>query len=94
MQLLSQQTGRSECSTKANMIWPHIEDHCERLHEWICDIYDVADSKLAEGIVTALEKMFALHSGTHLAYLYLTLRNDAKLDETLVALDSVMTAGV
>jgi glycosyltransferase involved in cell wall biosynthesis len=96
MQLLSEhrRTVRSQSSTKTNMIWPHMEDHCERLHEWICGVYDVADRKLAERIVTALEKVFALHSGTHLAYLYLTLRNDAKLDETLAALDSVMTAGV
>ena len=84
----------SESITKANMIWPHFKDHCERLHQWICGIYDVTDRKLADEIVRALEKVFALHSGTHLAYMYLTLANRAKLDETLVSLDRVMIAGV
>jgi hypothetical protein len=83
-----------ESSMKANMIWPHVMDHFERLREWICGIYDVADRELASEIVRALEKVFALHSGTHMAYLYLTLGTNAKLDETLTVLDRVMIAGV
>jgi glycosyltransferase involved in cell wall biosynthesis len=96
MQQLSKHchTMPSESSMKANMIWPHVMDHFERLREWICGIYDVADRKLASEVVRALEKVFALHSGTHMAYLYLTLATNAKLDETLTALDRVMIAGV
>jgi len=96
MQGLSERHGAppSESPVKANMIRPHVVDHCERLFEWICGIYDVADRKLAEDLVRALEKVFAIHSGSHMAYLYLTLRNHSEVDETLVALDSAMTAGV
>jgi glycosyltransferase involved in cell wall biosynthesis len=84
----------SEGSKEANMIWPHVLDHCERLHEWIYGIYDVADRNLVEDIFRAMEKVFAIHSGTHMAYLYLTQKGHSQLDETLVALDRIMTAGV
>jgi glycosyltransferase involved in cell wall biosynthesis len=84
----------SEATMKANMIWPHVLDHCERMHEWICDIYEVADRKFAGDLVSGWEKMFALHSGTHMAYLYLTLQNRGELDESLIALDRAMTVGV
>jgi glycosyltransferase involved in cell wall biosynthesis len=84
----------SRPDTRANMIFPHVMDHLELLQKWICGIYDVADRHLAHDIVSALEKLFALHSGTHLAYLYLTLRNRGKLDEALIAMDRAMTAGV
>ena len=77
-----------------NMIAPHVVDHFELLQNWVCGIYDVADKALASAIVSALEKMLALHSGTHLAYLYLTSRSHRKLGEGLIALDKTMTAGV
>jgi len=88
------QTVNSRSATKANMIVPHVMDHVERLQNWICAIYDIADRRLACDIATALEKVFALHSGTHLAYLYLTLRNRGKLDEALITMDRILTAGV
>lgn len=96
MQHLSEhyQMMSSRPDTKANMILPHIMDHLELLQKWICGIYDVADTYLARDIVSALEKVFALHCGTHLAYLYLTLRNRGKLDEAVIAMDGVMTAGI
>jgi O-antigen biosynthesis protein len=96
MQHLSEhcQTMTSRSTTKANMILPHVMDHFERLRNWVCGIYDVADRHLAHDIASALEKLFALHSGTHLAYLYLTLRSRGKLDEALTAMDRAMTAGV
>jgi hypothetical protein len=88
------QMANSGSATKANMIRPHVTDHVERFQNWIRTIYDVADSRLALDIARALERIFALHSGTHLAYLYLTLRNRAKLDEALIAMDRTLTAGV
>lgn len=96
MRVLSEhsRTVPSESSMKANMILPHVVDHFDRMRKWICGIYDIADRKLAREIVKALEKTFALHSGTHMAYLYLTLKARAKLDETLTAVDRVMIAGV
>jgi hypothetical protein len=84
----------SDSSKEANMILPHVLDHCERLHEWIYGIYDVADRNLGEDLFRAMEKVFAIHSGTHMAYLYLTQKGHSQLDETLVALDRSMTAGV
>ena len=73
------QIANPRSSTKANMILPHVMNHVERLQKWICAIYDIADRPLACDIATALEKVFALHSGTHLAYLFLTLRIVAKM---------------
>ena len=88
------QIANPRSSTKANMILPHVMNHVERLQKWICAIYDIADRPLACDIATALEKVFALHSGTHLAYLFLTLRNRGKLDEPLITMDRTLTAGV
>ena len=96
MQRLSEhcQPMSSPLSVRANMIAPHIVNHFELLQNWVCGIYDVADQAFASDIVSALEKILALHAGTHLAYLYLTLRSRGKLDEVLIALDRTMTAGV
>ena len=96
MQRLSEhcQPMSSRSAVQANMIAPHIVNHFELLQNWVCGIYDVADRALASDIVSALEKILALHAGTHLAYLYLTSRSSGKLDEALIALDRTMTAGV
>jgi glycosyltransferase involved in cell wall biosynthesis len=96
MQRLSEhcQPMSSALSVRANMVAPHIVNHFELLQNWVCGIYDVADQAFARDIVSALEKILALHAGTHLAYLYLTLRSHGKLDEGLIALDRTMTAGV
>ena len=96
MQRLSEhcQPMSSRSAVQANMVAPHIVNHFELLQNWICGIYDVADRAFASDIVSALEKILALHAGTHLAYLYLTSRSRGKLDDGLIALDKTMTAGV
>jgi glycosyltransferase involved in cell wall biosynthesis len=96
MQRLSEhcQPMSSRSAVQANMIAPHIVNHFALLQNWLCGIYDVADRAFASDVVSALEKILALHAGTHLAYLYLTSRSRGKLDEPLIALDRTMTAGV
>jgi hypothetical protein len=76
------------------MISSHVLDHFELLQNWVCGIYDVADQAFGSAIVSALEKIMALHTGTHLAYLYLTSKSRGTLDEGLIAMDKTMTAGV
>jgi len=90
LQAMSARSGRQ----RNNMISSHVVDHFELLQNWVCGIYDVADRAFGSDIVSALEKILALHAGTHMAYLYLTLRSRGKLDEGLIALDRTMTAGV
>ena len=53
-----------------------------------------AGAHFGDAIVSALEKIMALHAGTHLAYLYLTSKSRGNLDEALIAMDKTMTAGV
>jgi glycosyltransferase involved in cell wall biosynthesis len=76
------------------MILPHLSGHLEDFQRWLCGIYGRADERVAGEIVGAIQKAFALHCGTHLAYFYLTCANRGCLDESLVELDRRLVAGV
>lgn len=54
-----------------NMIVPHLMQHFALLQEFLCGVYPQIDEILASDVRTCVTKIFALHSGTHLAYLYL-----------------------
>jgi len=79
---------------RRNMLLPHVSNSFQEFRQWLCAIYDEADSALAHEILRSLEKMFALHCGNHLAYLFLTCSNRGCLDERLSTLDRELTAGV
>jgi hypothetical protein len=76
------------------MILPHVLRHFEDFQQWLSRIYDRADYRVASEIVSALYKVFALHCGTHLAYLYLTCANRGCLDESLLQMDRRLVADV
>ena len=81
-------------TSRRNMLLPHFLDHFERFRQWLCVIYDEADETLAHELLRCLEKIFALHCGNHLSYLFLTCSNRGCRDEHLMALDRELTAGV
>src|SRR5260370_28895686 len=84
----------SKSDARTNMIVPHVLDYLERLGVWISGIYDVVDSNLARDIVQAIHKAFALYSGTHLAYLYMTLASRGQVGQSVARLDRTLLSGV
>jgi glycosyltransferase involved in cell wall biosynthesis len=77
-----------------NILLPHLLNHFEQLRTYLTPTYELADEKLARDLAVALCKMSALHSGTHLAYLYLTLASLSRLNPYAVELDKTLKAGV
>ena len=76
------------------MVWPHASKHIGAFAEWVSSIYVEADKSLAVEISAAIEKIVALHCGTHLAYLFLTDAAKKRVDASLQRLDSMLMAGV
>jgi O-antigen biosynthesis protein len=77
-----------------NILLPHLLNHFEQLRTYLTPTYEQADEKLARDLAAALCKMSALHSGTHLGYLYLTLASRGTLNPSVVELDKMLKAGV
>jgi O-antigen biosynthesis protein len=77
-----------------SMLLPHVSSHIERFEKWLRGIYYGTDEILSHGVVGAIEKIFALHSGNHLAYLYLTQRERGAVDTTLDQIDKTLISGI
>ena len=77
-----------------SMLLPHTCDHFEKFQRWVCYVHETAEEGLAREILSTLEKLFALHCGTHLAYLFLTCSGQQNRDEALFQMDQRLTAGV
>jgi glycosyltransferase involved in cell wall biosynthesis len=82
-----------------SMLLPHVSSHIEKLEKWLRGIYYNIDEILSQEIlgqevVSAIEKIFALHSGNHLAYLYLTERRLGAVDAPLARIDKTLMSGV
>jgi len=84
----------SKSDARTNMILPHLLDYLERLGVWISGAYDVVDSNLARDIVQAIHRAFALYSGTHLAYFYMTLASRGEVAQSAARLDRTLLSGV
>ena len=84
----------SIADARTNMILSHVLDYLDRLGMWISGVYDVVDSNLARDIVQAVHRAFALHSGTHLAYLYMTLASRGEVGQSVARLDRTLLSGV
>lgn len=85
---------RSRPRGDCGMVWPHASKHIGAFAEWVSSIYVEADKSLAVEISAAIEKIVALHCGTHLAYLFLTDAAKKRVDASLQRLDSMLMAGV
>lgn len=85
---------RNLLNRNSSMLLPHIRDHFEKFQRWVCYVHETAEESLAREIISALEKLFALHCGTHLGYLFLTCSGQQSRDEALFQMDQRLTAGV
>jgi len=77
-----------------SMVWPHVAKHLEEFEDWMSGIYTEVDRALGDEIATAVDKILALHCGTHMAYLFRTRAARQRVGERLQQLDRRMTAGV
>lgn len=77
-----------------NMILPHLMQHLTLLQEFLSGVYPQIDQTLRSEIRACVIKMFALHSGTHLAYLYLVQSADGDGSHALHDLDRELVQGV
>jgi glycosyltransferase involved in cell wall biosynthesis len=85
---------RLRSQPQTGMLLPHVSRHVEAFQNWLSGIYRDVDVVLNEQVVSSIEKIFALHAGNHLAYLYLTRRTQKALDEALVEMDKTLACGV
>ena len=85
---------RTPPTRNSSMLLPHLWEHFEKFQRWMCYVHETAEESLARDVVSGLEKLFALHCGTHLAYLFLTCSGQRHRDEALFQMDQRLTAGV
>lgn len=79
---------------KDNIISPHFLHHFEQLGTYVAGTCHTADGELACDLAAALYKLAALHSGAHLAYLYLTLSRGSSPVQWLADFDRELIEGV
>ena len=93
---LLEETGTAPISfaPERNMILPHFLHHFGLLETYASRIYETTDDNLVCDVAAALHKMIALHIGSHLAYLYLTLSRRGAVDQYLAKYDKELTAGI
>jgi hypothetical protein len=75
------------------MVWPKAASHIADFAAWCSDIYPESDRALAGDMVDAMQKIVALHSGAHLAYLFMSA-NRKSTDECLQRIDNLLRIGV
>jgi glycosyltransferase involved in cell wall biosynthesis len=86
------QSGDVSCAPLTT-VWPHAADHLEGLGAWFAGIYAASDRPLASEMADAMQKILALHSGVHLAYLFMTSAQK-RTDESLQRMDNLLRTGV
>lgn len=96
IQDLLQETGTAFASyaPKDNLILPHILDHLRLLEAYATEVYEIVDDNFVGDLLAAVYKIFALHSGANLAYLYLTLSRLGTADRYLINLDKALKVGI
>jgi glycosyltransferase involved in cell wall biosynthesis len=85
---------KAEVAQDRRMILPHIVSQFEDFRDWLLPIYDGFDEQLLREVASAVEKIFALHCGTHLGYLYLTCKQRRHSNELMSRLDEILRSGV
>ena len=77
-----------------SMLLPHVSKQWNTFYTWVCSIHDAVDRDVGQAIIATLEKIVALHVGTHLGYLLLTCNDRGCLDEVMTDLDVRLRAAV
>jgi glycosyltransferase involved in cell wall biosynthesis len=77
-----------------NMILPHVLQHLDLLSEFLTRVYPSVDDTLAAEINRCVIKIFALHSGTHLGYVYVSQTQRGAPTATVQQLDRELASGI
>jgi glycosyltransferase involved in cell wall biosynthesis len=79
---------------KENILVPHFLQQLGVLQAFISQSHKIVDEIIIQELEAALFKILALHSGAHIAYLYLTLTDQRPCDEFLAGLDRQLVSGI
>ncbi len=79
---------------KENILLPHFLYHLGVLEIYVTQSRKTVDEFLARELADALYKLVALHSGTHLAYLYAGLTDRRSVGSSLAEFDRMLTVGI
>lgn len=85
---------RPQYSCRDNMLVPRMFEGLGLMEDFLLQSRRYIDEQLICELKAALYKLFALCSGAHLAYLYLTLSTSGSPGEAIVDLDRRLTSGV
>ncbi len=80
--------------SRDNIILPHFLQHLGVMQAFISESHQVLDATLMKDLVNALYKILALDTGSHLAYLFLTLFEQKPSEEFWAVLDAQLTSGI
>jgi hypothetical protein len=86
--------GPPQYFSENNAVLPHFLHHFDLLCRYTSEIYESVDETLARDFIGSIYKIFALHSGSQLAYSFLTLSSKGALNKYLMDLDKTMVAGI
>jgi glycosyltransferase involved in cell wall biosynthesis/2-polyprenyl-3-methyl-5-hydroxy-6-metoxy-1,4-benzoquinol methylase len=75
-----------------NSVLPHVLHHTAMMEEYLSGIHSRLDEPILSELAEALYKIVALHSGAHLAYLFLSCRG--RNNGASAKLDAVLRSGV
>jgi glycosyltransferase involved in cell wall biosynthesis len=80
--------------SKDNILLPHVLQQLKILQAFISESHRSVDEIILGELAPAMYKILALHSGAHMAYLYLTVYDQKPGDEFWSALDSQLISGI
>jgi glycosyltransferase involved in cell wall biosynthesis len=80
--------------SKDNILLPHFLKHLDIIQSFISESRRNIDATLIGDLVNMLTKILALHAGSHIAYLYLTLSEQKRQNTFWTALDKQLTSGI
>jgi glycosyltransferase involved in cell wall biosynthesis len=93
---LALSTGEKNIRYKSrdNLLLPHFLQHLGVLQAFLSKSHQNIDPSLLGDLLNALFKILALDTGSHLAYLYLTLFDQKPSEEFWAVLDKQLTSGI
>jgi glycosyltransferase involved in cell wall biosynthesis len=77
-----------------NALLPHFLHHFKLLETFVERTYQIADEALIGELIAALYKIIASRSGTHLAFLYLTLSGRQSSEQLMPNFDAELSEGI
>ena len=95
VQSLALSTGEPiQYKCRENILLPHVLQQLNILQAFISESHKSVDEIILGQLAPAMYKILALHSGAHMAYLYLTVFEQKPEDEVWSVLDSQLVSGI